>query len=175
MEALGSFIQGLRPTEEVLVQIRWRLLAQQDHPNYKIHEEDGWMPELLETIDYTLLHVVPQVRLFDDMIPPAIAKLKKLNQTTSRQYDVWRQQKPIVDKGYTKVEEIWSGVSPDELTLMDDEGILEMASHRSTSQDGDYEADEREKGHLSRPRKQFDVCNRPRVKKGWSGWFSWLI
>lgn len=147
------------------------------------------MPELLETIDYTLLHVAPQVKLFDDMIPPAIAKLKRLNQTISRQYDVWRRQSPIIDKGIiyepkawfllvlgrTKVEESWSGVSPDELELTDDEGILGMASHRSTLQDGRYEADERENGHSSRPRKQFHVRNRPRELKSWSGWFSWLV
>ena len=147
------------------------------------------MPELLEIIDYTLLHVAPRVKLFDDMIPPAIAKLKRLNQTISRQYDVWRRQSPIIDKGIiyepkswfplvlgrTKVEESWSGVSPDELELMDDEGILGMASHRSTLQDGRYEADEREKGHFSRPRKQFDVRNHPRGKTSWSGWFSWLV
>ncbi|RBR26554.1 uncharacterized protein FIESC28_00630 [Fusarium coffeatum] len=187
-EALGSFIQGSRHTEEVLVQIRQQLLAQQDHPNYTIHKEDEWMPELLETIDYTLLHIVPQVKLFDDMRPPAIVKLKKLNQTISRQHDIWRQQKPIVEKGIvyepkpwfplvigrSKVEETWSGVSPDELELMDDEGILGMASQRSTLQDGDYEADEWEKGNFARPRKQFHVRNRPRVKKSWSAWFSWL-
>ena len=177
-EALGRFVQGLRHTEEVLVQIRQQLLAQEDHPNYKLHGEDGWMPELLETIEYTLNHIVPQVKLFDDMIPPAVAKLRKLNQTISRQHDIWRQQKPIVEKGIvyepkpwfplvigrSKVEETWSGVSPDDLELMDDEGILGMASHRSTFQDRDDEAHEWKKGHFARPRKQFYVRNRPRVK-----------
>ena len=58
---------------------------------------------------------------------------------------------------------------------MDDEGILGMASHRSTLQDRDYEADEWKKGHFARPRKQFYVRNRPCVKKGWFGWFNWLV
>lgn len=72
LETMEACMRGLRPTEELLVQIHQRLLAQQDHPNYAIYEKDGWMPELLERVNYTLLHVVPQAKLFDNMIPPAL-------------------------------------------------------------------------------------------------------
>lgn len=72
------------------------------------------------------------------------------------------------------MEEIWSGVTPDDLELMDDEGILGMAAQRSILQDRDDDIENREKGHL-RLRKWFAVRFHPRVKKDRSDWFSWLV
>ncbi|KAF4449959.1 hypothetical protein F53441_6878 [Fusarium austroafricanum] len=147
LEAMNDTLHTL-DVEPMLIKARDDILAIADHPRYESGVSLGWIPQLLDAVNFTLTHITHQTSGIQQLVSRAVLNTRSVDILIAEQDARWQSQtrRPFdfdargnlaVKKdmlyflsdeprfwsqwvlGFKKVTETWEGVAVDELHRMD--------------------------------------------------------